>query len=213
MRKLTGLMLFVFMCFGLQAQTWDEWFKQRKTQRKYLAQQIAALQFYLGYLEKGYEIASAGLNAINSIKSGDFNLHNGFFNSLTWVKPSIRNSAAVVEIVIMQRQIVKRGKLAVTVAKETNQFTSAELSQMKLVVDRLLEDCAGTLEKLVMVITSGELEMKDDERIRRIDGLRAGMESKYRFCRSFADDINQLAMQRMTEQREVNRSKRIFGLN
>ena len=108
---------------------------------------------------------------------------------------------------------MKRGKLTIRLARETSQFTAAELGQLDQVVDRLLENCAGTLEKLVMVITSGELEMKDGERVRRIGKLRAEMERKYSFCRSFADDLSQLVMQRTAEQREVDRSKRIFGLN
>jgi hypothetical protein len=213
MKKIPTVIVFLIFGLGLQAQTWDEWFKQRKTQRKYLAQQIVALQFYLGYLEKGYEIASAGLNAINSIKNGDFNLHNGFFNSLKWVKPSIRNSAAVADIILMQRQIVKCGKLVIELAEGSNQFTSAEVVSLKQVADRLLEDCAGSIDELVRVITSGELEMKDDERMRRIEKLRANMEGQYRFCRSFADETGQLVMQRKVEQLEIDRSGKIFGLN
>ncbi len=58
------------------AQTWDEWFKQKKTQKKYLAKQIVLLRLYLGYLKKGYEIADKGLTTIHNIKNGDFNPKN-----------------------------------------------------------------------------------------------------------------------------------------
>ena len=61
------------------AQTYDEWFRQKKTAKKYLLDQIAALQTYIGYAEKGYSIVTGGLNTIKDIKHGDFNLHNNYF--------------------------------------------------------------------------------------------------------------------------------------
>ena len=47
---------------NLFAQTLAEWVSQKVTQKKYLLQQIAALQVYSGYLSKGYSIAKDGLN-------------------------------------------------------------------------------------------------------------------------------------------------------
>jgi len=64
-----------------------------------------------------------------------------------------------------------------------------------------------------MIITDGELEMKDDERMRRIAELRTDMQSKYRFCREFSKDTQLMATQRSVEHGEVNRSKKIHGLN
>lgn len=54
-------MAFVFSFQLAEAQTFDEWFRQKKTQKKYLVQQIAALKVYLGYLKEGYEIAQKGM--------------------------------------------------------------------------------------------------------------------------------------------------------
>jgi len=42
------LLLVVSAGSNLQAQTFAEWFQQKKTQKKYLLQQIAALQVYIG---------------------------------------------------------------------------------------------------------------------------------------------------------------------
>ena len=63
-------------------QTWDEWFRQKETQKKYLLEQIAALNVYLGYVKEGYSIARDGLRIINDIKQGDFKLHDDKFQSL-----------------------------------------------------------------------------------------------------------------------------------
>ena len=57
MKQFTLLILFVLAGGLSQAQTFNEWFRQKATQKKYLIQQIAALQVYLDYVQKGYAIA------------------------------------------------------------------------------------------------------------------------------------------------------------
>ena len=77
------LTLCAIMCMSsAKSQTWDEWFQQKKTKLKYIAQQIAAFEVYAGYLKKGYEIVDEGWNTVNDIKHGDFDLHNNYFTSL-----------------------------------------------------------------------------------------------------------------------------------
>ncbi len=59
MKRLFPLVLFALLhSSGTKAQTFDEWFRQSATQKKYLLQQIAGLQVYIGYVQKGYSIAS-----------------------------------------------------------------------------------------------------------------------------------------------------------
>ena len=53
MKTAMPILLFLFVSMLLSAQTTAEWFNQKATQKKYLIQQIAALQVYIGYLQKG----------------------------------------------------------------------------------------------------------------------------------------------------------------
>ena len=48
----------------VRAQTFAEWFQQKSTQKKYLLQQIAALQVYAAYYKAGNNIAHNGLGSI-----------------------------------------------------------------------------------------------------------------------------------------------------
>lgn len=194
------------------AQTFDEWFNQKATQKKYLLQQIAALQVYLGYAKKGYNIATSGINTIRNIKNGDFNLHRDFFNRLKNVNPAIRRYAKVADIIAYQAKIIKQTKVTLQQIRATKQFTEAELDYCKQVFDTLLDECIKTVEELILVTTSGELEMKDDERLKRIDGLYADVQDKYSFACSFSEDMGLLAVQRLGEQMEINRSKLINGI-
>lgn len=197
---------------SVTAQTFDEWTNQQSTQKKYLIQQIAALQVYLGYAKKGYNIVTGGINTIHNIKNGDLNLHRDFFNRLQNVNPAIRRYAKVADIIAYQVKIIKQAKLVLQQIRETKQFTEAELNYCKQVFDTLLDECIKTVEELILVTTSGELEMKDDERLNRIDGLYVDVQDKYSFACSFSEDMGLLAVQRLGEQMEINRSKLINGI-
>lgn len=202
----------LFVSLSLNAQTADEWLNQKATQKKYLLQQIAALQVYIGYAKKGYNIVTGGINTIRNIKNGDLNLHRDFFNGLKNVNPAIRRYAKVADIIAYQVKIIKQTKGTLQQIGETKQFTETELDYCKQVFDNLLDECMKTVEELILVITSGKLEMKDDERLKRIDKLYADVQEKYSFACSFSEDMGILAIQRLGEQLEINRSKLINGI-
>lgn len=212
MKALLLSILLYLVAHSSNAQIFDEWFNQKSTQKKYLLQQIAALQVYLGYAKKGYKIVTSGINTIRNIKNGDLNLHRDFFNRLKNVNPAIRRYAKVADIIAYQVKIIKQTKVTIQQIRETKQFTEAEMDYCKKVFDNLLDECMKTVEELILVTTPGELEMKDDERLKRIDGLYADVQDKYSFACSFGEDMGLLAVQRLGEQMEVNRSKLINGI-
>lgn len=208
MKKFT-LVIVLFSFQMLYAQNWNEWFEQKKTQKKYLLQQIAALKIYLGYLEKGYDIANKGLKTIHEIKKGDFDLHSQFFNSLKLVNPNIQKWAKVADIITYELRIIKIAKENIGSMKANGRFTNEELDYCKMVFDNLLFECLGNIDELVMITTSGELEMKDDERMKRIDQFYEDMRDKYSFTCSFSNDISLLSFQRMDEQSAIDHSRLI----
>ncbi len=213
MKKILLIIAVVLSSAGaVHAQTWDEWFRQKKTQKKYLLQQIAALQVYLNYAKQGYEIADKGINTVRKIKNGDFNLHRDFFGSLKMVNPAIKRYAKVADIIAYQTRIIKQVRQTILNVQETKQFTPEEFKYCKDVFDFLLAECLKTIDELIAVTTSGEFQMKDDERLKRIDTLYTEIQSKYAFCSSFSEEIGLLAVQRFGEQMEINRSKMINGL-
>lgn len=196
----------------ITAQTSDEWLNQKSTQRKYLLQQIAALKVYISYAKKGYNIVSGGLNTIRDIKKGDLNIHNTFFNSLKVVNPKIEKYQKVADIISYQILIIKQAKQTMAYIRETKQFSTEEIEYNRKVFDILLQDCLEGINELLAIITSGELEMKDNERLTRIDKLYTDMQDKYTFCTVMSEDMALLAAQRMGEYWEIQKSKLINGI-
>src|SRR3954471_4245804 len=122
MKKTYIILLFVAVVVQSNAQTFSEWFRQKKTQKKYLIEQIAALEVYAGYLEKGYSIMSEGLSQINSIKHGEFDLHESYFTSLKNINPHIKDYTNVNDILEAKRQIEIISRRVLKLAKSTNKF-------------------------------------------------------------------------------------------
>ena len=163
MKKLL-IVSFVILCAeNLSAQTLSEWFRQKATQRKYLLQQIAALQVYSDYLSKGYAIAKNGINTIKSIKNGDILQHSNYFTSLVTVNPQIKRYKKVADIIAMQISIAKQSGNAIKSFRNNHYFTPTEINYLQDVFNTLLSDCAKNLDELWNLITNGNLQMKDDQ--------------------------------------------------
>lgn len=207
MKRMILTVLLLANSYWLLAQNSDEWFHQKKTKIKYLLQQIAANEVYIEYLQKGYKIAKSGLNTINDIKQGDFNLHSDFFNSLKTVNPKIRNWAKVGDIISFQVQIIKQARLAIQHIRASDQFTSTEIIYLQNVFSHLLDECIKNINALIDVVTSGQTEMTDDERIKRIDSIYNDMQDKVSFSKSFSLEAAMLVMQRSQEQTDVEVSR------
>jgi hypothetical protein len=200
------------MSFAADAQTWSEWFRQKKTQKKYLLQQIAALKVYIDYAQKGYQIAADGVHAVRDIKRGDFNLHDNFFKSLYQVNPAVKKYAKVAGILLYQLKIISSGKETVKDVSVSKHFTPEEIEYCKSVLEFLFGECQKSVDELISVITSGDVQMKDDERLKRIDKIYLDMQYKYAFCTSFSEETGLLNWQRTGESLEIDRSKIINGI-
>lgn len=181
-------------------------------QKKYMLQQIAALQVYIGYLQKGYSIAKKGLNIIGDLKKGEFNLHDNYFNSLKIVNPKIRNSQKVSGCITLQIQILNAFNSAYKQLKQSGQFNDNELTYVNKVFNRLIDDCTVTIEELIEVTTSNKFEMNDGERIKRIDDLYNDLQAKNIFVQSFSSEAKVLAGARLQDQNDINTSRSESGI-
>ena len=199
--------MLLFMAEGIHAQIWDEWFAQKQTQKKYLLQQIAALQTYISTAEKGYKIASDGIHTISNIKNGEFNLHSLFFNSLKTVNPKIKNAAIVAEIIAYQIAIVNKFK---NISKQN--LNSDELAFVGKVYSNVIAESINDINALIAIITDNELQMTDDERIKRITALHTNMQDKFMFSQSFVNDANILSVQKQHQLNDAVTVKQLYNL-
>jgi len=205
--RFLGLALLLFVGTSAFGQTWGEIFNQKKTQKKYLLEQLVALKMYAGYLKKGYDIVGSGIGTVRDIKNGEFSLHTTFFSSLKSVNPTIRKNAKVSSIIFLQVSIEKAFKGL----GNSDELKLSDNQYILGVKDRVTDDCLDDLEELLLVITSGRLEMSDDERIERLDGIYERMQDKAAFVQSFTGEVNLLIQQRKNEQKSINHLRELYG--
>lgn len=185
---------------------------QNAKEIKFMTEQIAALRVYTGYVKKGYNTVKGGLNTINDIKSGDINLHRAYYHSLIAVNPTVRSYPKTRDIVRVQEQISKMIKTSKAFLSKSPGFSYDEKQYQYRVFDRLMADCEQTLTDFEAVLTDGELQMKDDERIRRIDGLHAKSLEQWQFGKQFCAEAISLAMARTQGQRDIDNSRKLHGI-
>ncbi|MHC0444728.1 hypothetical protein ACWA1F_04930 [Flavobacterium sp. 3-218] len=181
-------------------------------QRKELLLQIAALQVYIDYAKKGYSAVSKGLNFIGDAKKGEVNLHSDYFTSLLKINPKVRNYYKTAEIISMQLKIIKMYKRTSADLKTADLFHGSELDYIERSFERLLQNCGDTLEQLLAVTTDAKLELKDDQRIERIDALHETMLEDYNFCISFSSDARLLSVSKAAEKKDSKNTSVVYGL-
>ncbi|CAM2939228.1 hypothetical protein [Flavobacterium frigoris] len=182
-------------------------------QRKVLLQQIAALRIYTDYAQKGYSVVKNGLTTIGDFKRGEFNLHSNYFSSLKTVNPKIKNYFKVADIIALQLKIIHSSRFIIKQVHRDDLFHGDEIAYIKRVVDRLIENCEANMEELVTIVMDGQLEMKEEERIKRIDAIYLNMLDNYSFGESYNKQTQLLALSRAKEKKDLKISRNMHGIN
>jgi hypothetical protein len=167
----------VFLLIGLLigrytiAQTANEILDQNTTQLKYLAEQIAALRAYTEVLQQGYDIVGNGLDTIGHSKDADLMMHADYFNSLETVSPAIAGDIRVTAI----RAICENTVVVASLLPGWNE----ELGPM--IASNLDSACRQDENWLKMVVTNGDLQLEDAQRLAMIGMLYEQAKVRYAF--------------------------------
>lgn len=204
------ILIATVLCFGwgmsIKAQVEG---KMLKT----MLQQIAALQAYIKVAEKGYQIAEDGLHTIGDIKNGEFNLHGIFFSSLKTVSSSVKNAAEVAEIIALQISIAQQFSKSVQRYQQTGVLRGDELTYIGKVYSNLLSEGIKDIDALTTILTDGQLEMDDGERLNRIQGIDTDMHAQYGFMKKFTGQTDLLVMQRTRDGSDAGTVRQLYGID
>jgi hypothetical protein len=181
-------------------------------QRKELILQIAALQVYIDYAKKGYSAVSKGLNFIGDARKGEVNLHGDYFTSLLKINPKVRNYYKTAQIISMQFKIMKLCSKTLADLKTADLFHGNELDYIERSFKKLLQNCSQTLDQLLVITTEAELQLKDDQRLERIDLLHKTMLEDYNFCLSFSRDARLMSVSKTADKKDSKGLSVLYGL-
>jgi len=161
-------------------------------------------------MKAGYQIISAGYNAVRDISRGNFSLHQTFLDGLMAVSPEVRKYHKIVEIVRLQGRLVLEYKSAFSRFRSDGTFNLKELDYMSAVYATLNKQSLKNLDALLMVITAGQLRMSDDERLSTIDRIFSDMQEKLTFLRHFNATGIGLSRQRKMELHDLSDMQELF---
>jgi hypothetical protein len=194
-KKIGILALLVAFSLRLSAQPFsfgDLFGQAGKLKKNYLAQ-IAAYQVFESELKQGYQVIKHGLGGIRDINTAELNAHSSYYQSLEQVNHTVKNDPRVPEILQWQ------GEINESFSKTITGLTSDEQSYWADVKAGVFKACNTDLTDLQHLLQNGDLQMTDDERLRRLAKIHASMLDKYQFTQSFIASARLLVVQRAHE--------------
>jgi len=194
------------------AQTFSEWFFQKKTQKKYLLKQIALLETYLQEVKQGYDICKDGLNLIHQIKNGEFDLHNAYYNSLKTVNPKIKGFSAVAGILSNELYVLSTIKGAGKV-QGVGTLPGDLQSSLDNTRQRVGDDCDRVISETTDLVTSGTFSMTDDARLKRITALFDYSRRQVSFVQSYRMQLNLLLQSQQQDRHDMEEWQLWQGMN
>lgn len=196
----------------VHAQGLGSFFNQKKTQKKYYLQQIAALQLQLGYLKQGYRAAGSGLKTISGYKNSEYGSHNKYYKQLAQVNPGIEQSEAVKEIHRNATAIRTVFETTIEQVAKEKVMTEKEMNYIRKVYGNLDSKLKQDMEELGMIITPGKLKLSDDERWKKVKEIQVAVANKYAFSLSFNKKAVFISRQRQRELKDIDRLKKIHNI-
>ncbi|OJV51057.1 MAG: hypothetical protein BGO31_11195 [Bacteroidetes bacterium 43-16] len=206
--------MLLLACFppAVQAQNFNEWFRQKKTQKKYLIQQIAALQVYKGALKKGYNIVEGGLNVISDLKDGEFNLHKNYFDGLNRVSPYVKQYPKIDLISKYYKKIYQLNRQSEDMVSASKAFNAKELEAIRITWEKVMNNSHALIGELEKICTDGTLEMSDIQRTEHIDRISLDMESNLSFAHSFSLEVFTVKQGRIQAGQDIQTMRSLNGL-
>ena len=143
------------------------------------------------------------------MSKGEFNLHNSFISSLKAVSPTIRNNGKVVDVIILQLEI----RQAFGSIRKSKLLDATTLTYAEEVRENVIDECEKDLDELLLVITSGKVEMKDDERLKRLEDIYKRMVDKSQFVQHFTNQLKMFGRQKQHEEQSIHDLKKLYETN
>ncbi|WP_316834980.1 TerB family tellurite resistance protein [Pedobacter nutrimenti] len=175
-------------------------------------EKLAQFKQILKDLKTGYTIVSTGYNTIKDLSQGNFSIHKTFMDGLMEASPTVKRYYKVGKIIEYQIVLVKEYRTAYDRFRASNLLRPSELSYIGSVYSNLLGHSLRNLEELANVITSGKLQMSDDERLKAIDGIYEEMADKLAFLKSFNSNTSMLTLQRKKEQQDIGQIGNLYNI-
>src|SRR5882757_645393 len=154
-----------------QAQSFAEWWQQKKTRIQYLQQQAAALSALKSTVEKGYQIAEDSIQDIRNIKEDEFGLHSTFFHSMEVASPVVTNSQELSACLFRLRSLLNLISNKLHAYSADPRIKPADQIFYMGTFNYQMAQVHENIQHLHALVTDFQLKMTDGERLLEIQAI------------------------------------------
>jgi len=118
----------------------------------------------------------------------------------------------VAEVIELQAAIIQRFTDALSRYRASGRLGVDGLVYVQGVYANILRAGISDVALLTDLLTGGDLQLTDDQRMKRITELDAGMRDRYRFTVAFTDRADLLGTQVAAQQVDIGTVRGIYGI-
>jgi len=175
-------------------------------------EKLSSMKSTLDDMYKGYETLKVGYTHIRDIAQGNFNLHQLFLEALWVVSPSVSGDPRIRNILDMEYRIVTEYRTAVARWGRNPVFGAQEITYVSTLWSGLLNKSLQAVEELTLVLTDGQLQMTDAQRLQAIDRIESDIRGQYISLQRLDNNLAIQEAQRQKENNDINTLKSLYGI-
>lgn len=213
MKKWILLMGGIALAVSGMAQTFSEWFRQHKTQIKYLHQQIIALQALKEDTEKGNTIVQQGTHVIGWLLQLDQDQHRNNFIALKAVGRLVQEDGRIGTARAWQNQVTLDCQASLKASETGGYLRTNEREIVRTTVNDLMERAMTYGAVLDRISGGGYLVMRDDERLQRLQEVYDCMKRLLFEAGEFRQQLEEMILVRRWGIMDADGLRSMYGLN
>lgn len=213
------LLLFVLPCSTVKAQDPITFIIKEGIKKVIVAVdlQIQRLQnetIWLQNAQKAVEntMSKVQLEEISGWVEKQRQLYADYFDELWKVKAALAYYHRIRDMMDLQKELVREYSRVWKGLKQDPRFTPAERAYMAQVYTGIIDNSLQDLDRLLLVIQSFSVQMRDADRLALIQSAANALEGRYQDLRSFNEQNIRLAVQRAKGEQELFGVKTLNGL-
>lgn len=212
MKKLLLICYLAFLSLPSYSQTFEEWWNQKETQKKYLVEQLAALEAYGAVLKEGYETVSQGLGLMRTIQHEDFSQHQSFYGSFSKINPTISSHPETEKCIQIYKQ-TKQLTTHIPTLLEIALLTEAEKRVILHICQAIQKDSDQILLDLESFLQEEKIHLNDSERLERVLQTQNDLQEVLGFGLRFYQECENLMFSRKQELQSIIASKSLHAIH
>lgn len=159
------------------------------------------------------ELSKLKLSEISSWSGQQRQLFSSYYDELWKIKSTIAYYQRIKDLTVKQVALVTEYQQAWSLMKQDQHFSAGELVQMESVYTGILTASARNLDQIMMIVSSDQTQMSDEQRLELINRAGDKLDDNYSDIRQYNTENEMLSLQRSKDLGDTQTTKALYGIN